>query len=1276
MKTGTTFHFLVLGLILFLSPVTALLSQKAYEPFWRASQAPNVQDVRVMAADSGNNIYAAVWGDGIYKSSSKGLNWTKISTGLTNTCVNCLEIDKNGNMYAGTMGGGLFVSTNSGSDWTAINNGLTNLNVKAVGLAYGTTLYAGTYGSGVFRTDDGGATWLQTSEGITFRDINCIAVFADSNVVAGTNGGGMYKSSNRGSSWIQVGKSMKSPVISDMAKTKFGDVLALTYGNGVYYSYLGGSEWLPYYHSMENMPLNGKTLALYEGEYPTVAQYSNGLIYFDMMYLGIPDSSAWRQTKIQETGVNDVLITKDNDIFIAEPFGGIHISTDRGKNFDERRGFYMFPDDPGQYPLFAYNDILLSSSANKGIYKSPDKGLTWSLKALDNVEVYAYYADNSGILYAATESGAFKSTDLGDTWTNINWTTPVYSVGSYGSDLFICDSAVRRSTNGGNSWSVCGEPHRENTRIKIFVIDEFGNIFASLNDAFSEALFRSTNQGLTFTKIIPMETDNVFSVALHSNKVYAGTLGGLMISTDKGNTWNTQKVNGINYSGIDRILFNKSGDMFLSSIKCKYLLHSTDEGLTCDTLAAGSVRGSIKDVTFNNDGDMFFSTSMIYRAIDSSDLEVPALSSPPDGAGNTEARPLFLWNEVQNTDLYELQLSPGNDFVQNVETAVTVDTRWKTFTKLEYGTKYFWRVRSKRNKSHSAWSEARYFTTATAPPVLLSPADSSCSIDTAVTLTWNSVKSASSYQVQASTDEGFSNIVLDKDKLANTSQTTASKLTVNTPYYWRVRAFTGTQSSAWSDTWVFTTKLAPPLLIKPTDKAITQSKDLSLTWDTVPGAKSYNVVLAGDQDFKTILYDSLSTTKTSFASGQYEVGKTYYWKVRALDGGNEGYWSVARRFTVSLSSLTLIYPQNNSKSIPNDVPFEWNGPANAESYHLQVATDSSFNSVITEDNAITGTTKLVPGLSYGVYYWRVRFNLGGSYSEWTDAWKFTTDPGLTLLLTPAADSENIALPPELTWDAPKIAESFIIEVATDPDFKNIKFSRSKLTEKKISVPSLLNYTKYYWHLRFTVGKDTSAWSETRAFTTVLSRTFLVAPDNEMKNCETTRLFSWKSVNGATLYHLQVARDNEFGDIFNDYNNIADTFKLVSDLDTGTTFYWRVKALYSGGEGAWSVVWKFITASKKTGVDDDDFYEVVKPHAWPNPFGEEATLEYTLEKDSYVEIYLTDLTGARVATLQEGAVLPPGRRQLSWDASHLPGGTYYYCISINNKEHIYKILKIE
>jgi hypothetical protein len=62
--------------------------------------------------------------------------------------------------------------------------------------------------------------------------------------------------------------------------------------------------------------------------------------------------------------------------------------------------------------------------------------------------------------------------------------------------------------------------------------------------------------------------------------------------------------------------------------------------------------------------------------------------------------------------------------------------------------------------------------------------------------------------------------------------------------------------------------------------------------------------------------------------------------------------------------------------------------------------------------------------------------------------------------------------------------------------------------------------------------------------------------------------------------------------------------------------------------------------------------------YPNPFNSSTTIAIRVAAPSHVRLRLYDILGRIVATLLDEA-LPPGSRQVSWDASRLASGVYFY-----------------
>ncbi|MCA6362559.1 MAG: T9SS type A sorting domain-containing protein [Bacteroidetes bacterium] len=63
------------------------------------------------------------------------------------------------------------------------------------------------------------------------------------------------------------------------------------------------------------------------------------------------------------------------------------------------------------------------------------------------------------------------------------------------------------------------------------------------------------------------------------------------------------------------------------------------------------------------------------------------------------------------------------------------------------------------------------------------------------------------------------------------------------------------------------------------------------------------------------------------------------------------------------------------------------------------------------------------------------------------------------------------------------------------------------------------------------------------------------------------------------------------------------------------------------------------------------------NAFPSPFVNEANIKYTLSQNSDVEIEVFDITGKRVATLQNGA-MTAGTHNVVWEATEVNAGVYF------------------
>jgi Leucine-rich repeat (LRR) protein len=96
--------------------------------------------------------------------------------------------------------------------------------------------------------------------------------------------------------------------------------------------------------------------------------------------------------------------------------------------------------------------------------------------------------------------------------------------------------------------------------------------------------------------------------------------------------------------------------------------------------------------------------------------------------------------------------------------------------------------------------------------------------------------------------------------------------------------------------------------------------------------------------------------------------------------------------TAAITAPILVSPSNNSTYVLTSPTLIWNSVSGASSYRVQVATDTSFNTII-KDSIVNDTTKRFTSLSSNTkYYWRVCVNGITSPGPWSSVWNFTTAP--------------------------------------------------------------------------------------------------------------------------------------------------------------------------------------------------------------------------------------------------------------------------------------------
>ncbi len=169
----------------------------------------------------GMNLFAELYGGGLYRSTDGGVSWSSADSGLNEeNVISFAEIGSK--LFVGVQGNGVYRSTDNGTSWTLA--GLSDEeSINAIAVS-GTNLFAATgnviTNGGVFRSTDSGTSWTVENTGLTDTTVTALMA-SGTNLFAGTRNGGVFLTTNNGASWTNVGFDSVGAIGPDVGITGF-----------------------------------------------------------------------------------------------------------------------------------------------------------------------------------------------------------------------------------------------------------------------------------------------------------------------------------------------------------------------------------------------------------------------------------------------------------------------------------------------------------------------------------------------------------------------------------------------------------------------------------------------------------------------------------------------------------------------------------------------------------------------------------------------------------------------------------------------------------------------------------------------------------------------------------------------------------------------------------------------------------------------------------------------------------------------------------------------
>ena len=367
----------------------------------------------------------------------------------------------------------------------------------------------------------------------------------------------------------------------------------------------------------------------------------------------------------------------------------------------------------------------------------------------------------------------------------------------------------------------------------------------------------------------------------------------------------------------------------------------------------------------------------------------------------------------------------------------------------------------------------------------------------------------------------------------------------------------------WNQYPVSATDFDPNAPLPPAAPTVTMTYSDSgkpkLTWNAVSGATSYRVFRSESRGSGYSLLGT--TTATSYVNTGAAVGKTYYYRVKAVNSvGTSGYSNiVSGKAKTAAPAAPSVTAGNSSTGKPK---LTWNAVSGAVKYEVYRSTRQ--NSGYSLLGTTTSTSYVNTGASTGTtYYYRVKaVNRNGMASGYSNIVS-----GKAKAAAPAAPSVTIGNSstgkPQLTWKAVSGAVSYRIYRS---ESRGTGYSLLGTTSSTSYVNTGAAAGKTYYYRVKAVNRDGMA----SGYSNIVSgKATLPAPvlNIGLSVSSGKPMLAWDAVPGATSYRIY--RSTSRGTGYSLLATTTSTSYVNTSAAKGTTYYYRVKACNAAGLSPYS-----------------------------------------------------------------------------------------------------------
>lgn len=514
------------------------------------------------------------------------------------------------------------------------------------------------------------------------------------------------------------------------------------------------------------------------------------------------------------------------------------------------------------------------------------------------------------------------------------------------------------------------------------------------------------------------------------------------------------------------------------------------------------------------------------------------------------------WESVPGATSYQVYRRIADEAWQALTHPQLTSTSFND-TGLINGVTYYYNVAAKIGNLLGAWSGGPEDLTPSEEKSLAPTSITAVPGNTQISLSWKPVSTITDYFLELALTPGG-----PRHKYGYTTREknsyTFTGLTNGMNYYVRVR--TNSPGSMYSPEIHVVPQTSLPLA--PGGLSTTEgNREVSLLWDTVPGATSYTIYRRSEiNDHGTVLIGT--SDRSFFKDSAIDNGSQYHYSVSAVNNHGEGPRTSNERDATPEDSRMASPTQLSSLRGNTQLTVTWKPVLGGERYYVTLATSpggpyfkGGTSTYGRTSYTFTDLTNTQP------YFARVRTSSPASSA---DSGEVATTPSVLAPLAPESLTCKASGNREATirWVNVDDALSYTIYRREESSFSAAKIIASS-PSSLFTDSGLKNGTKYYYGVAVKNGFSDGPISVQETSCTPHSDAPFAPTGVSAIPGSTQVILTWNGVAGATSYRIH--QSSISGGYANRTYTAESTSHTVEDLTNGTLYYFSIQAVNEANE---------------------------------------------------------------------------------------------------------------